>query len=187
MPTVGSVGPCNAFITVTAGSAAAQFELENVDPLAAEQQPNNSGGAPASRRAMRFAAASAQPPLAASMLFAVPQEMPSVDQPAAACSDSIQEAPCEAVSDSTAIGTPDVTPLGIATPTPEGPQVQSGSQLALPDLKPAAQPVAPPPKTVPAGRSETQNQNSAASVPAAQSAASTLLDDRRSCRFAEEE
>ena len=35
-PTVGSFGPCDALIVVTAGSATAQFDLENVDPILAE-------------------------------------------------------------------------------------------------------------------------------------------------------
>jgi len=187
VPTVGSLGPCNAFITVTAGSATAQFELENVDPLTQQQPPKKSGGASAARSTMHFdaASASAQSPVAASILFAVPQEMPSADQPALACSDSGQEAPCEAASDSAASGTPDVAQPSIATPTPEGPQVQSGPQLALPDVKPAAEPVQPASKTAPASRADTPD--TATSVPAAQPAAAALLDDKRSCRFAEEE
>ena len=38
-PTVGSLGPCDAFITVTAGIGTAQFELENVDALPSSEQP----------------------------------------------------------------------------------------------------------------------------------------------------
>lgn len=38
-PSVGNLGPCDAFIAVTAGSATAQFELESVDPLPSETQP----------------------------------------------------------------------------------------------------------------------------------------------------
>jgi len=187
-PTVGSLGPCNAFITVTAGSATAQFELENVDPLAAQPPPpKKNGGASAARSTVHVDAVSvaAQPPAAASILFAVPQEMPSADQPAAACSDSSQEAPCEAASDAAASGTPEVAQPSATTPTPEAlPQEQSGPQSALPDVKPAAQPVEPPSITAPARRPDTQN--TATSVPATQSAAA-LLDDRRSCRFAEKE
>ncbi|MGA9528006.1 MAG: Ig-like domain-containing protein [Terriglobales bacterium] len=39
MPTVGTLGPCDAFIAITAGMLNAQFELQNVDALIAEQQP----------------------------------------------------------------------------------------------------------------------------------------------------
>lgn len=187
VPTVGSLGPCDAFITVTAGNAAAQFELENVDPLTAQQQqPKKSGGASAARSAMHVDAASApaQLPATASMLFAVPQENPSADQLAAASSDSSQEAPCEAVSDAAASGTPNVAQLTVATPPPEDSPVQPGPQSALSDSKPTTQPVGPPSKTAPASRPSTQN--TATSVPAAQSAAAPL-DDRRSCRFAQKE
>ena len=188
VPTVGSLGPCDAFIAVTAGSATAQFELENIDPLAAQQPPpQKSGGTPPSRSVVRFdaAAVSAQPLGTGSILFAVPQEMPSADQPATACSDSSQEAPCEAASDSAASGSPDVAQPGAITPTPETlPQVQSGPQSVLPDGKPAAQLVVPPSTTIPTKAPGASN--TATSVPAAQSAAA-LLDDRRSCRFAGEE
>jgi len=185
-PTVGSLGPCDAFITVTAGSATAQFELENVDPLTTQQQPQKSGGAQPSRSVVHFdaAAVSAQPPGAASLLFAVPQEMPSVDQPVTACSDSGQEAACEAASDAAASGIPDVVPPSIATSTPDSSQVQSDPQSALPEAKPAAQPVAPPSKTAPATRPDPTDT---ATSPPAASAAKTLLDDRRSCRFSEKE
>jgi hypothetical protein len=189
MPTVGSLGPCDAFITVTAGSTTAQFELENVDPLTAEQQqPQKSGGAPASRSVARLdavAVVSAQPPVAASMLFAVPQEMPWAEQPATACSDSGQEAACAVASDAAASGTADVAQPSTATPTPDGSQVQSGPQSALPEAEPASQPTEPLPKTGSASRPDTQEQNAGPNVPVAQSAAA-LLDGRRSCRFAED-
>ncbi|MFZ0229840.1 MAG: Ig-like domain-containing protein [Mycobacterium sp.] len=35
-PSVNGLGPCNAFIAVTAGSSTAQFELQNLDPLGAD-------------------------------------------------------------------------------------------------------------------------------------------------------
>ncbi len=35
LPTVGSLSPCDAYITVTAGSASAQFELQSVVPITA--------------------------------------------------------------------------------------------------------------------------------------------------------
>ncbi len=185
-PTVGSLGPCNAFITVTAGSATAQFELENVDPLAAAQQPQKSGGAPTPGSVVRFdaAAASAQPPVATSILFTVPQEMPSADQPANACSDSDQETSCEPASDSAASGPAEVAQPGTATLAPDGSPAQSGAQAALPDAKPPAQPVDAPSTAIPT--KVPGASNTVPSVPAAQSAAA-LLFDKRSCRFAEEE
>lgn len=188
VPTVGSLGPCDAFITVTAGNATTQFELENVDPLAAQQPPpKKNGGASTARSAIQVdaAPASAQSPVAASVLFAVPQEMPSADQPATACSDSSQEAPCEPATDAAASSATDVTQPTIATPTPEGFQVESGPQSVLPDAEPA-QPTEPTPKTAPASHADTQNQNSAATISAAQSAA-PLLDDWRTGRFVEKE
>ncbi|MGA9352802.1 MAG: Ig-like domain-containing protein [Terriglobales bacterium] len=49
-PTVGSLGPCDAFITVTAGLATAQYELENVDPLTSNSpQPVRQAASPSVR------------------------------------------------------------------------------------------------------------------------------------------
>jgi hypothetical protein len=80
-PTVGALGPCDAFITVTAGIANAQYELENVDALPSGEQPQ-----PVRRSGSRsgpFIAFSggpvAAPEESPTELFAFPQELSVVD------------------------------------------------------------------------------------------------------------
>ena len=80
-PTVGTLGPCDAFITVTAGIASVQYELENVDALPSSEQPQ-----PVRRSRSRSGpfipfpggpvAAPEESPLE---LFAFPQELPVAD------------------------------------------------------------------------------------------------------------
>jgi len=55
VPTVGSLGPCDAYVAVTAGSAIAQFELESLEPITLTPwQPIRRGLTRSPRRAVRF-------------------------------------------------------------------------------------------------------------------------------------
>src|ERR1019366_1528969 len=55
VPTVGSLGPCDAYVTVTAGSAIAQFELESLEPITVTPgQPIRRGLTRSPRRAVHF-------------------------------------------------------------------------------------------------------------------------------------
>jgi hypothetical protein len=55
VPTVGSLGPCDAYVTVTAGSAIAQFELESLEPITATPgQSSRRGLTRSPRRAAHF-------------------------------------------------------------------------------------------------------------------------------------
>jgi hypothetical protein len=92
-PTVGNLGPCDALITVTAGAAIAQFELEDVDALPSTEQP-----APKQRgsHAMPFIPFFGEPVITPQQpsveLFAVPQEMPAAEAPPA---DGTEPAPAD--------------------------------------------------------------------------------------------
>jgi hypothetical protein len=74
VPSAGSVGPCDVFITVSAGTAATQFQMENLAAIVSETLPT--GGItvkiPAAPRDPR-SEAQASPPLSAPTLFAVPE------------------------------------------------------------------------------------------------------------------
>jgi hypothetical protein len=193
-PTVGNLGPCNALITVTAGPATAQLELQSVDALIAEQQQSQQKGAVRPfRSALHFEGAevSAQPD--AAVLFAVPQEMPVGDSPPNACAGSNEDAPCEADSASGESGATDTTQPSVAAPNVAGPGAevpvgQPEPPAALPDVdvRGASPPVVPPPESAPASRSSPPD-TIAPRPSVAQSAANTLLEDRRSCRFAQVE
>ena len=88
-PNVGSLGPCDAFVTVTAGSATAQFELESLDPISsAQQQPVRRKQPPRTHSFPTVGSASAAAQEATSALFAVPQEMPGAEPSSSPCSNT---------------------------------------------------------------------------------------------------
>ncbi|MFZ3340982.1 MAG: hypothetical protein WA213_08880 [Terriglobales bacterium] len=77
-PTVGTLGPCDAFITVTAGIASAQYELENVDALpSSSQQPVRRAASPATRFFLPFNASSSILEDASPEFVAVPEFIPA--------------------------------------------------------------------------------------------------------------
>jgi len=100
VPSAGSVGPCDVFITVIAGASTAQFQMESlaaIVPAIAPAQPDNSPAqVPTAQRKTQFGAqaAAAQGPLDA--LFAVPEDAtanvpandPPADSPPSDCSKS---------------------------------------------------------------------------------------------------
>ncbi|MFZ0478733.1 MAG: hypothetical protein WAL71_06255 [Terriglobales bacterium] len=185
-PTVGNLGPCDAFIVITAGKSVAQFELENLDPLTVEQQqpPQKNTAPQPSRSAVYFNSVSPPQPDAPSVLFAVAQQMTQAppqdesapDPPPSACPESPQDAAC-VTNSYPAVGAPDAASVNIVTAIPELPAVRPGP--ALPDIKPLPPPANLLPETRPAGRSSPPEANSA-SPPAARSAPGVSSGDERS-------
>lgn len=189
VPTVGSLGPCDVYITVTAGSATAQFELESVDPIMViPKQPKKRGGGQPKRRTPHFGAAN--PPFqdAGTTLFIVPQEMPAAQPSPDPCPGPSQDPPCDAGSDSVTTSAP-VTAQP-ASATQRAPDL--GSQTSVPssssDVPTSPLPVESPAEK-PAQSAQRPNPTGATAVGASagKSAASIPLDDKRSCRFAQAE
>jgi hypothetical protein len=83
VPTVGSLGPCEIYIVVTAAGLTVQIELESTDPIASGQLP------PKQRNKVRVperkpdvdATAQPAPPTAATGFFAVPEALPAPSDP----------------------------------------------------------------------------------------------------------
>ena len=86
VPSAGSVGPCDLFITVSAGASIAQFQMESlaaIVPITVLAPPSNSQvQVPAAQRRPHFGAQSAPPQGALDVLFAVPEVAPANDPPA---------------------------------------------------------------------------------------------------------
>jgi hypothetical protein len=80
-PTVGSLGPCDALIMVTAGIAMAQFELEDLDALPSTEppQPVRRSGSRSGRFIPFLNSAVVPPEESPEELFAFPQELPAAD------------------------------------------------------------------------------------------------------------
>ncbi len=91
VPSVGALGPCDVFITVTAGSSTAQFALESVDPITTPPQHNPHHGRARPTRVQ--ARNEDSQPMAAidlpNIFLAIPEIMPDAQaSPPAPCSDS---------------------------------------------------------------------------------------------------
>ncbi|MGA2002541.1 MAG: Ig-like domain-containing protein [Terriglobales bacterium] len=166
-PTVGSQGPCDLFLAVTAGAAMAQFELESVDGTTiSPQQPehhNNRGG---SRNAPHAGSGTVVLQDAAPEVFAVAQAMPAADNPRTDCSHASEsDAVNNADMTSQACAPPDLPDAEVVRPPTEQP-------VEMPAKTKASDPIAP---AMPIDRD----------VPVNDSSASNLLADKRSCRFAQ--
>jgi len=99
-PTVGTLGPCDAIITVSAGLATAQYDLENVDALPSTEQPPPVKPLVAhSARSISFAAGPVTTPEEApEQWFVIPQEIPAPEAipPATDVADPSAAAPGDA-------------------------------------------------------------------------------------------
>jgi hypothetical protein len=188
-PTVGGLGPCNAFISATAGSATDQFELQNVDALLANQPPSqsNSPSHPSHNAAPVMAAPA--PPVGAliTALFAVPQEAPAADPQPSACSGSAPDSTCDGSQDSSLSGAAGQEPSASETTVTVRDAAHTNATPGVP-IAPQPAPIATDllaASPLEIGPADSSSPTPAA-APAAPSAA-TLLEDKRTCRFAQQE
>jgi hypothetical protein len=91
VPSAGSVGPCDVFITVSAGASIAQFQMESlaaIVPITVPAPPTNSPApAPTTPRDPRFGTPSPAPQDAPEVLFAVPEAASANDPPGVPAAD----------------------------------------------------------------------------------------------------
>jgi hypothetical protein len=73
LPTAGSAGPCDLFITVSAGASTAQFEMENLAAIVPQQTNSTPAPTPAAPSAKRFGAQASAPQGQPEILFAFPE------------------------------------------------------------------------------------------------------------------
>jgi hypothetical protein len=196
VPSAGDVGPCAVFITVTAGASTAQFQMESVAgivPIAPEPPESGRSKAPLARRGTQFGAQPEALQSATEVLFAVPEGAP-LDEPAASqspCSGARQDAASSIDSTSNAGGTPEI---GDGSPC----EPASGLKNVESPLTPAKAPtdpsglgegggVTPQPVENPGAyhwpETNPPEDNPFVGIPDAR----RLVQDRRSCRFAQTE
>ncbi len=99
VPSAGSVGPCDVFITVIAGQSTAQFQMESLAAIVLGNPPQNGHPkAPSAPRSRQFGAPTAALPSVPEMLFAFPQgdpgNEPAADSNASACPESPADDAC---------------------------------------------------------------------------------------------
>ena len=95
----GSVGPCDLFITVSAGQSTAQFQMESVAAIVLGNPPKiGHPKTPSAPRGRQFGTPIAVPQSVPEMLFAVPQgdpgNEPAADSNASACPESAADDAC---------------------------------------------------------------------------------------------
>ncbi len=99
VPSAGSVGPCDVFITVSAGQSTAEFQMESVAAIVLGSQPKNGHPkTPSVPRGRQFGAPTAASQSVPDMLFVFPQgdpgNVPAVDSNASACPESPADDAC---------------------------------------------------------------------------------------------
>jgi hypothetical protein len=99
VPSAGSVGPCDVFITVIAGQSTAQFQMESVAAIVPGAPPKNGPPkAPSAPRGRQFSAPTAASQSVPEMLFAIPEGIlsndPAVDSDVSACPESSADDAC---------------------------------------------------------------------------------------------
>src|SRR6202795_4158080 len=98
VPSAGSVGPCDVFITVIAGQSTAQFQMESLAAIVPGAPAKNGHPKPPSAPRGRLDAPTAASQSVPEMLFAVPQgdpgSEPAADSNASSCPDSPADAAC---------------------------------------------------------------------------------------------
>jgi hypothetical protein len=99
VPSAGSVGPCDVFVTVSAGQSTAQFQMESVAAIVSAPAPKTGRPkTPSAPRGRQFGAPTAALQSVPAMLFAVPQgdpgNEPPVDSNASACPESPADDAC---------------------------------------------------------------------------------------------
>jgi hypothetical protein len=197
-PSVGSLGACDVFVSVSAGGANAQFELESVDPIVLEgQQPIKGPTVVTPVHGLGGGWARDLPDSSAeTTLFAVPQAMPETDAETNNCSDAAQNSECGAGSGSGAGG---VAKAGQPESAEPGRDVSVGKQRspagATAEAGGASSDGSGARQSAPAAAAQPDSSQTREQGPSAvaddnagpDDTARAVLDDKRSCRFAQRE
>jgi hypothetical protein len=188
VPSGGSVGPCTVFLTISAGQSTAQLQMEVVAALEAEAPVKTEHQFPTMSSAPHFGVQMPPSQEVPQEFFAVPEAGPSSEAPPDDCSGATEGEACATKLNSAESGAPENTAPAAA---PDDIQ-KSGDLRKSPSISPgdpaAHSPVAAPtPNPVPSAPTAEVQQKAAAPLPAPRSDAASLIEDKRSCRFAQAE
>jgi hypothetical protein len=183
IPSAGSVGPCTVFITASAGQSTVQLQMEVVAAIITEQPVKIPHQTPATSWFPQFGVQLPALPEVPQEFYAVPEAMPSPEPPPTDCSGTSQSAACATLSDSAESGAPEIT-LQAAAPEDKFGDLRNSPSNSPGD--PAHSPVdVPAPKPVPSAPVAEARLKVDTPVPAPKSDAASLIEDKRSCRFAQ--
>ncbi len=173
VPSAGSVGPCDVFITVSAGQSTAQFQMESLAAIVPGSPPKTGPPkTPSAPRSRQFDAPTAASQSAPEMLFAFPQgdpgNEPAPDSSAGACPESPADEACPDRRDSTA-----ASPESENSAPPPSARSKPAKAKAPKKVVPAESDVAP------AALNPVESQSNISPSP---SSSRWFLADKRSCR-----
>jgi hypothetical protein len=179
VPSAGSVGPCDVFITVSAGQSTAEFQMESVAAIVLGSQPKNGHPkTPSVPRGRQFGAPTAASQSVPDMLFVFPQgdpgNVPAVDSNASACPESPADDPC-----------PDRRAPAAASPESEN-SVPAPSARSKPAKAKAAKKVVRGERDVadiaPSADTLSADARSKAQIQSQPSSSASFPEDKRSCK-----
>ena len=198
VPSAGSVGPCDVFITVSAGPSTAQLQMENLAAIVLAQPEGIRARVPTAQRVPQFGAQTAAPQGVPEVLFAVPQGALTDDSVASpSASDVRQDIASGTDANSGAAGTPgagdvDAQPCESDSELPkvEAPRPAPGPSTKTPvnpmerdSVGGAALQAAGNPSANQSSASDPSASNPSISNPVA----NQLLEDKRICRLVQRE
>jgi hypothetical protein len=162
VPSAGSVGPCDVFITVSAGPSTVQLQMESLAAITTGQPKGIPAKAPTAQRGSHFGAPTPAPSIAPDVLFAVPQGPP--DDPAAS-QGPCPDAPDTASSTGSVSGAAATPAAGNVVPPP----CESASKLPPAEAEVPPPAAEPPTKscTAPPANSAERDQGGGATPPPA--------------------
>jgi hypothetical protein len=188
VPSAANVGVCDLFIVASTGTASAQFQLESLAGIVLPQPRIVTAPAPSAPVAHSFAAQTLAPQPLPTMLSAVPESIP-LNDPAANQGDcsgahasgtvgsdgfEVAASPCAPASEPK-VGTPPADDSSASSP-PDPPTAKPGHSTE----RSAADIQAQHPSEIPSA-----NLPSAADPSVSSSPLTWMLEDKRSCRFAQ--
>ena len=198
VPSAGSVGPCDVFITVSAGPSTAQLQMENLSAIVPAQSESIRARAPTAERVPQFGAQTPAPQGAPDVLFAVPQGALTDDLVASpSASDARQDTASGTDASTGATGNPgagDVDAQSCESAS-ESPRVETPRPVAEPSTKTPVNSTerdsgggaAPQAAGNPSANQSSASDPSASNPSISNPVANKLLEDRRSCRFVQRE
>ncbi len=188
VPSAGNVGPCDVFITVSAGQSTAQLQMESLAAIVPEQPKNTGAKPPTARSAPQFGSQTSAPQSPPEVLFAVPEGIPSNEPAEASHVSACPESSADDVSGDrkSSSSSSAVSENAVSLPCASKP-----AEVIIPKTDPEIDPKVDP-KTDPkqAPKPEARTESDAAPAKAASSvetqpnpaSSSWLPEDKRSCR-----
>jgi hypothetical protein len=174
VPSAENVGPCDVFITVSAGSASTQFQMESLAAMVPEQPVTGPAKVPAPQPGRHSVSNSASqtsvPQVPLGTLFVYPEGIPNDDPPPDSQANTGPDLSTDGVSSDREVSGPPVPAVSERPHSPPSESLKPAETKATKNAAQAEIDIAP------------TNAPSPAEAQPEPAASSRLSDDKRSCR-----